>query len=806
MAYKLIGQDFTPPDVVAKVTGKAKYAEDFRAEGMLFCRLLTSPMPHARVRNIDASEALKLEGVAAVLTADDVPAMAPGDPPILAREAKFVGEPVAAVAALNETIAQDAIDRIRVDWEELPYTVDPLETLYPGGPDAVSGGINVSVMNFPTGEKGRHLKWTAADFAGAGDNQMPMGMAETEWSYGDIEAGFREAKLVLDESFVVASNAHHSMEPRSAMAYWENGKCYLYGSSQSQTFMMPGLTGMLGIQPQDLVYIAEHCGGGFGSKGNPYPYMVIPAYMSKKTNTPVMLRISRAQEYALGNARNGFQGRIKLGFRADGRLLAADLYLIQDNGSESGFFDYRSAGDFVSLVYQPESMRHRAVPVKTNTPWRRAQRGPGPNQMAVSVEPLMDKAARALDIDRLQIRTINNPDNNSKWGGERAPISSIYIRDVLEQGAEEFKWTDKKKLSGQRRGSKVIGVGIGQGHHPGGAAGFDGLVSITPDGILHIHSGVGNLGTFSHSSTSRTAAEVLGYDWSHCVVERGDSRKHLPWNLGQFGSNTSNTMSRTNYVAAMDALTKMKEIAAMDLGGAPGDYDIGGEQVFLKSNPKKYLSYAQAAQRALELGGKYDGHEMPEDIHPITKAAVEGLKGNALIGVARDKLPKTGLAAATAAGFMMIELDVETGDFDILDYHAVVDCGTVVHPMGLQTQIKGGAAMGIGMATLERLVYDPQNGLPANVGLYQAKPASYLDMPAAMTSAAVGKTDPENPLGIKGIGEPVMGCAGAALLCAIADAMGGDHYFKRTPVTPDMIVNALAGQDQSHKPLQTNTQ
>jgi len=265
-------------------------------------------------------------------------------------------------------------------------------------------------------------------------------------------------------------------------------------------------------------------------------------------------------------------------------------------------------------------------------------------------------------------------------------------------------------------------------------------------------------------------------------------------------------MSRTNYVAAMDALIKLKEIAAMDLGGNPDDYDIGEEKIFLKSTPKKFLTFAMAAQRALELGGKYDGHEMPEDINPITRAAVEGLKGSALIGVAKDTLPKTGLAAATVAGFMVIELDVETGDFDILDYLAVADCGTVIHPMGLQTQIKGGAAMGIGLATLERLVYDPQNGLPANVGLYQAKPPSYLDMPTVMNTAAVGKADPENPMGIKGIGEPVMGCAAAALLCAIADAMGGEHYFKRTPVTPDMIVNALAGQAQSHKPLETNTQ
>jgi xanthine dehydrogenase molybdenum-binding subunit len=139
-----------------------------------------------------------------------------------------------------------------------------------------------------------------------------------------------------------------------------------------------------------------------------------------------------------------------------------------------------------------------------------------------------------------------------------------------------------------------------------------------------------------------------------------------------------------------------------------------------------------------------------------------------------------------------------------LDYLAVADCGTVIHPPGLATQIKGGAVMGFGLATLERHIYDPQNGLPGNIGLYQAKPASYLDVPATMQTAAIDQPDPQSPLGTKGIGEPVMGAGAASLLCAISDAIGG-HTFNRIPVMPDHIVNALAGRAQSHKPLQVNT-
>lgn len=802
MSYKLIGKNFTPPDVMAKVTGKAKYSEDFRADGMLFCKLLLSPMPHGRVLNIDTSEALKMPGVAGILTADDVPPIPKPATPILTNEPLYVGDPILALAAETEELAATAIEKIKIDLEPLPYTVDPLESLYPGGPNARSDGNSAGGF----GKSGfiETVKWTARDFAAVKEGELPMGQHKHEWSYGDIEAAFNTAKLTLDESFITASTAHHCLEPRSAMAYWQNGKCFLHGSSQSQSFPHPYIAQYIGIKPEDLVFIAEYCGGGFGSKGGPYPIMVVPAYMSKKTSRPVMMRISRSEEYFLGTARPGFQGRLKIGFSAAGRVTAVDLYIVQENGPYSGGGDYLSAGDAISLVYTPENMHFRGVPIQTNTPPRGPQRGPGQNQIACIIEPILDKAARKLGIDRMTIRKINAPDNHTKYGRKQGPVTSAYLTDAIERGAAEFNWQEKKLLSGKRNGSRVIGIGIGQAYHSAGASGFDGLVRITPDGKLHIHTGVGNLGTYSHSATSRVAAEILNFDWENCIIERGDSRKHLPWNFGQFGSNTTFTMSRTNYVAAMDARDKLLEIAAMDLGGTIDDYDLKDEKVVHKSDPTRQLTYAIAAQRAIELGGKFDGHEAPKDINDMTKRSVAGLAGTGLIGVAKDNLEKTGTPPALAVGFMQIELDLETGKHKILDYVAVADCGTVIHPMGLSTQIKGAAVMGIGMAALERHVYDPQNGLPANVGLHDSKPPTYLDVPLNMGAFAVDKPDPQNPVGAKGIAEPVQGCAAAALLCAISDALGG-HYFNRTPVVADMVINAASGRPQSHKPLQVNT-
>ena len=798
MTYKLLGKNFTPPDVLAKVTGQAKYAEDFRADGMVFCRFLGSPFPHARVKSIDASEALKMEGVLGILTADEVTPQKAPSPPILTNEPHYVGEPVLALAAVDETTVQNALEKIKIEWEPLPFTVNPLKSLGPNPVDArLDGNIGAAGVKLDT------LRWTKEDFDNAKDGMLPMGKPAQEWSFGDVDAGFAKAKVVYDESFVTASNSHHSMEPRTTMAYWQNGKCFVYGSTQSQSFVVPPLAGLIGIKPDELVYVAEFCGGGFGSKGSAYPTMAIAPLMSKKINRPVMMRVSRFDEYAIGSARNGFQGRVKLGFAENGKLIAADLYVVQEGGANLGFWDFRNAPDLLSIMYQPEAMRWRGVPVFCNTPTRSAQRGPGYNQMAYIMEPLIDRAARDLKIDRLEIRRLNGPDMNGTVGPKRTPVSSCYVKDALAKGAERFNWAERIKRSGERKGSKVTGIGVGQAYHPAGFANFDGLCRITPDGILHIHTGVGNLGTFSHTGTSRIAAEVLKYDWERCNVVRGDTRKNLPWNIGQFGSNTSFTMARTNYVAAMDALQKIKEIAAKDLGGKPDDYDIDGNRVFAKASPGRGMSYAKVAQRAIDLGGKFSGKELPQGINPMTQASVTALSGSGLIGVANDKLPM-GEIGAFAVAFIEIELDLETGQHRIIDALNVGDCGTVIHPMGLETQLKGATVQGISAATLEGMIYDPQNGLPGAVGFYQARPATYLDVPPQMQADWVDKPEPLSPLGTKGIGEPPLGSAATAMLCAISDALGG-HVFNRTPVKADMILNHLAKLPQAHTPTQIHT-
>lgn len=180
-------------------------------------------------------------------------------------------------------------------------------------------------------------------------------------------------------------------------------------------------------------------------------------------------------------------------------------------------------------------------------------------------------------------------DADARMGVDRTLVTSAFLKEALDKGAGMFKWEERKQRSGQRVGNKVTGIGVGQGYHSAGTNGFDGLVRITPDGKLHVHTGVGNLGTYSYSATSRVAAELLNYSWDNVVIERGDSRRGLPWNSVQAGSLTSSTQSRTNYVAAMDARQKLLDIAAQMLGGAPADYELGAERVVSKADASKSI-------------------------------------------------------------------------------------------------------------------------------------------------------------------------------------------------------------------------
>src|SRR5216683_3070342 len=561
---KLVGQNYTTPDLVAKVTGAAKYAEDFRVEGMLFCKLLVSPMPHARVRRLNTTAALAMPGVKAILTADDMPGAAVG-------------------ATLGENVQATAQAERGLTFEPLPFVVDPIESLRPGGANAraqgnvwmrpaappaapaargpagaAAGGAaaGAAPAGAAAGRGGRGAaaapappqiavwKWTDEDFANAKDGQMPMGKATDEWVVGNIDEGFKKADLVLDETFMTQSTGHQPLETRTAMAYWQNGKLFLHGSTQSTVQTVASVARWTGITPDKVVIISEYTGGGFGSKIPGAISMAIPALLSKKANAPVMMRITREDEHFIGRARPGILARMKIGFRKDGRITALDMYTVMDNGPYDAQGDARSAGTTVSLAYQPEPMRWRGLTVLTNTPPKTSQRAPGGAQGIGIVEPLLSKAAKKLGVDQVELRKINAPAGKAKFGpaaarGQQAYVTSAFVREALDKGAELFKWDEKKARSGKRTGSKVRGAGVAVSPFSAGSTGFDGLFIIRPDGKVQFQSGIGNLGTHSVMDVHRVAAEMLDVSWEQCDVVFGNTSKSLPWTCISAGSQTT---------------------------------------------------------------------------------------------------------------------------------------------------------------------------------------------------------------------------------------------------------------------------
>ncbi len=401
--YKLLGKNFTPPDVLAKVTGQAKYAEDFRVEGMVFCRFLPSPFPHAKVKSIDASEALKMEGVLGILTADEVTPQPAPMAPILTNEPHYVGEPVLALAAVDETTVQNALEKIKIEWEPLPFTINPLNSL-----QARPGGCAPRRQHRRRRREARHPALDEGRLRQRQRRRAAHGQARAGLELGRPRRDLRQVQEGL--------RGHVRHRQQLPITAWNRARRWLTGRTVSASCTAPRRASRSWCRRWRRSSASSRissstspssAAAASARRAAPIRTMAIPPLMSKKINRPVMMRVSRFEEYAIGSARNGLVGRVKLGFAENGKLLAADLYVVQEGGANLGFWDFRNAADLISIMYQPEAMRWRGVPVFCNTPTRSAQRGPGYNQMAYIMEPLIDRAARDLGIDRIEMRRLN---------------------------------------------------------------------------------------------------------------------------------------------------------------------------------------------------------------------------------------------------------------------------------------------------------------------------------------------------------------------------------------------------------------
>jgi CO/xanthine dehydrogenase Mo-binding subunit len=287
--------------------------------------------------------------------------------------------------------------------------------------------------------------------------------------------------------------------------------------------------------------------------------------------------------------------------------------------------------------------------------------------------------------------------------------------------------------------------------------------------------------------------------WEKCELTWGNTSKNLPWSCVSGGSQTTHAHTRAAHAAATDAISKLQQIAAKDLGGKPEDYEVANERVFRKGGGAG-MTLAKAASRAIELGGIFDGHEVPKDINAVTKRSAAALAGQGLMGVARDSYKHDGATHSFVAGFAEVEVDVETGKYHIVDYLAVADVGTIIHPNALGGQVLGRSMLGIGHAIGQKWVYDQHYGVALARRFYQNKPPTILEAPQKMAWDALNIPDPETPVGARGIGEPPVAAGCCAVLNALADALG-DEIFRRAPVMTDEILAALEAGRPMKEPL-----
>ncbi len=487
-----------------------------------------------------------------------------------------------------------------------------------------------------------------------------------EWPFGDIEAGFKEAALVLDETFVGQNTSHQVLEPRSAMAYWQNGKLFLHAGTQSTVQTVGSIARWVGIPASDVVLISEYTGGGFGSRIPGYIAMAIPALLSKKANAPVMMRITREDDHYIGRARPALHSRAKVGFAKDGRITALDFFVVAENGPYDQVGDGGSAGDDhlarVSAEDDAVARRCRCSPTR-----RRAARSArrAACRASPSMEPILAKAARQAGHRR-------GRDPQDQRAGRQGAVrraepraasssyvTSAFVKEALDKGAEIFNWEEKKARSGKRVGTKVRGSGVAVSTYSAGSTGFDGLLIVRPDGKVQIQSGVGNLGTHAMFDVHRVAAEILGVAVG---TVRGRLRRH------EQEPAVDLLVGRQPDRARDDARRARRRHLRQDADSGSRREDARRESRELSGGrtaacwaAARSMTFAQVAQKAIELGGKYDGHEPPEDVNNWTKTSMKNLAGQGLIAAARDNYPRDGQSRSFVVGFAEVEVDVETG-------------------------------------------------------------------------------------------------------------------------------------------------
>ena len=741
----IIGQPTPAVEGAAKVTAEARYLEDLHAPGMLYGKILRSPLPHARVRGIDTSRAERLPGVVAVITAadmpdikfsfvpefaDKVPLCAPG------RTVRYAGDEVAAVAALDEATAEEAVRLIEVDYEPLEPVLDLEAALSPDSPEVHEGG---------------NLAY------------------EVHKAKGDVEAAFADCDVVVEEEFETARQSHAVMENRGCIAqYGATGQLTVWHQTQAPHTLRAEIARTLDI-PQRLVRVIQpETGGGFGARLVMNVMVPIAATLSRKSGgRPVRIVNTRDEEFRCAGARYAYRFKLRLGCTRDGVIRAKSLEVLGDNGA------YNDKGistiNFITMSFFSSYDRHHPATsvdarlVYTSKPPGAAYRGFGHAEETFAFESILETMAERLGLDPVAMRVENL----------RRPCE----RACLERATERMR--PGKGAAEDPAGRTRTGIGMAVLSETGAGLRYyrqnstEAIVKVDRDGSVAIIATIADTGTGTRTVMAQIAAEQLGVSVDRIRIFHNDTDV-IPFDLGTWASRTTYVCGNAVAAAAADARRRLAEVAAGMLRAVPETLVFAGDRVASTVEPGGETTFDEVVREAYDRQG----------LLIIGKGAFVDQEATRFV---TNDYEAAAPVIAACCHVAEVRVDTETGAVELLRYLAVHDVGKAINPLGVEQQIEGGLTQGLGFALYEDLAID--GGQVLNPNFVDYRVPTFGTMPRRLEAAFVEGDPSEGPYGAKGIGELPFGPVAPAVANAIYNAVG--VRVRTLPMTPERILRGL---------------
>ncbi len=742
--YALLGKRIPKPDAVNRVTGRMVYADDMTLPGVLAGKILGSPVAHGRIRRLDVSKAAALPGVRAIVTAQDAPTTKYGgivrDKLIFATDVvRYHGDPLAAVAADNVDIAEEALHLIALEIEELPVLIDPKEAAHS------------SLL--------LHANWetyTALPNLGRQGNVTSSGRVQ----WGDVQHGFAQSDYIFEDRFEVPMAHQTYIEPRASMAQVEpTGRISVWTTTQGTFPLRDNLSGIFGIPQTKIRVVPTEIGGGFGGKIAPVtePAAIL---LAQKSGRPVKITYKRDDDFLSTTPRRPAVFELKTGVMQDGTIVARQARAYFGNGAYHIATGYNFGEGMASRLAGPYNVPHvdmYACTVYTNQPPCGAYRAPGSPQILFAVESAMDVIAARLGMDPIALRK-----KNALKVGDRSIIGALDdaadLREMLARIEQESGWSKPK--------AKNHGRGIAVGFWASRGMPGSNTLKLNPDGTVAITTGSVDL-SGTHVSLQQIAGEELGIGLDKVGVLTGDTDV-APVAPLTAGSNIVRSMGTTVKVAAERLRQQIMEVTAGQLEANIDDLEIRDGRVQVKGTPDRGMTFSDVYKVAsMSQGG------------PPTASASTPMQGTTL---------QYALQVAEVA------VDPETGEVKVVDLTVVQDVGFAINPMSVEGQLEGGATQALGYGLAEQMIFDPKSGRNINAGFLDYKIPSALDVPN-IKSVIVEVPAKDTVYGARGVGEPPIVATAAAIANAVADAIGA--HVMALPLTPERVLEAARRQSHS---------